>query len=208
MLDQAFNEAARRPLQFAAALLHRWGISADGLTLAGFFLGMLCLPLLAMGHPLWALAAMALNRLADGLDGALARLGTPTDRGAYLDIVCDFLFYASVPFGFAMANPTDNALPAATLLFAFMGTASSFLAFGVLAAKRGITNLAYPQKGFYYLGGLTESTETMAAFALMCLNPSWFASLAYGFSALCALTTVTRLVAGWNAFKPQEPDDT
>lgn len=200
MFDQAFNQAAKRPLQKAALSLNGWGCSADGMTLAGFFVGLLCVPLLAMGHPLWALAAMALNRLADGLDGALARLNTPSDRGAYLDIACDFLFYASVPFGFALANPAENALPAAALLFAFMGTACSFLAFAVLAAKRGMTSLAYPQKGFYYLGGLTESTETMAVFALMCLKPMWFAPLAWGFAALCALTTATRMVAGWKAF--------
>jgi hypothetical protein len=113
-----------------------------------------------------------------------------------LDIAFDFLFYASVPLGFALANPAANALPAAVLLFAFMGTGSSFLAFAVLAARRGLASAAFPQKGFYYLGGLTESTETMATFALMCALPGWFGPLAYGFAALCGLTTAMRLVWG------------
>jgi hypothetical protein len=35
----------------------------------------------------------------------VARLTTPTDRGAFLDITLDFLFYASVPLAFALADP-------------------------------------------------------------------------------------------------------
>jgi hypothetical protein len=93
-----------------------------------------------------------------------------------------------------------NALPAAVLLFAFMGTGSSFLAFAVLAARRGMASTAFPQKGFYYLGGLTESTETLATFVLMCLLPGWFGVLAYGFAVMCGITTATRIVVGVKVF--------
>jgi len=202
MFDSAFNALARQPLHRSALWLHRRGARADAVTVAGFAVGLLALPLIATDYPLWALAAMAANRLCDGLDGALARLGTPTDRGAFLDIALDFLFYASIPLGFALADPAAHALPAAVLLFAFMGTGSSFLAFAVLAARRGMASTAFPQKGFYYLGGLTESTETMTTFALMCVVPAWFGPLAYGFAALCAITTATRIVAGVQAFGP------
>ena len=204
MLDRALNDHLQRPLQALARWLAGRGVRADHLTWAGFAVGLLAVPLIASGHPRWALLAMALNRLADGLDGTLARLTTPTDRGAFLDITLDFLFYASIPLAFALANPAANGLAAAVLLFAFMGTASSFLAFAVLAARRGLTSTAYPRKGFYYLGGLTEATETLAVFTLMCLVPAWFVPLALGFAALCALTTVTRVVAGWQAFGPGE----
>ena len=194
MLDRALNDRLQRPLQALARWLAGQGVRADHLTWAGFAVGLLAVPLIASGHPRWALLAMALNRLADGLDGTLARLTTPTD----------FLFYASIPLAFALANPAANGLAAAVLLFAFMGTASSFLAFAVLAARRGLTSTAYPRKGFYYLGGLTEATETLAVFTLMCLVPAWFVPLALGFAALCALTTATRVVAGWQAFGPGE----
>lgn len=205
VFDRAFNALAQRPLHRAAQWLHARGVRADAVTVAGFAVGLLALPLIATGHPLWALAAMAANRLGDGLDGALARLGTPTDRGAFLDIAFDFLFYASIPLGFALADPAANALPAAVLLFAFMGTGSSFLAFAVLAARRGLASTAFPQKGFYYLGGLTESTETMATFALMCVLPGWFGPLAYGFAALCGFTTAMRIVAGVQALGSPPP---
>ncbi len=204
MLDRALNDRLQRPLQALARWLAGQGVRADHLTWAGFAVGLLAVPLIASGHPRWALLAMALNRLADGLDGTLARLTAPTDRGAFLDITLDFLFYASIPLAFALANPAANGLAAAVLLFAFMGTASSFLAFAVLAARRGLTSTAYPRKGFYYLGGLTEATETLAVFTLMCLVPTWFVPLALGFAALCALTTATRVVAGWQAFGPGE----
>ena len=206
MLDRALNDHLQRPLQALARWLAGQGVRADHLTWAGFAVGLLAVPLIASGHPRWALLAMALNRLADGLDGTLARLTAPTDRGAFLDITLDFLFYASIPLAFALANPAANGLAAAVLLFAFMGTASSFLAFAVLAARRGLTSTAYPRKGFYYLGGLTEATETLTVFTLMCLVPAWFVPLALGFAALCALTTVTRVVAGWQAFGPGEGD--
>jgi len=196
MLDRAFNAAVQNPLQRMAQMLQRRGWQADHITWLGFAIGMLALPLIALDLPQWALLAMGLNRLADGLDGALARLTQPTDRGAFLDIALDFLFYASIPLGFALADPTRNALAASVLIYSFIGTASTFLAFAVLAAKRGISSSTYPAKGFYYLSGLTESVETMAVFVLMCLVPDWFAALAYGFAALCALTTVTRIVAG------------
>ena len=204
MLDRVLNDRLQRPLQALARWLAGQGVRADHLTWAGFAVGLLAVPLIASGHPRWALLAMALNRLADGLDGTLARLTAPTDRGAFLDITLDFLFYASIPLAFALANPAANGLAAAVLLFAFMGTASSWLAFAVLAARRGLTSTAYPRKGFYYLGGLTEATETLTVFTLMCLVPAWFVPLALGFAALCALTTATRVVAGWQAFGPGE----
>jgi hypothetical protein len=91
-------------------------------------------------------------------------------------------------------------LPAAVLLAAFVGTGSSFLAFAVLAERRGLAATAFPKKGFFYLGGLTEASETLICFALMCLVPGWFDVLAYGFAALCGLTFVTRVIAGWRAF--------
>mgnify|MGYP000952187749 CR=1 FL=1 len=128
-----------------------------------------------------------------------ARLGREdmTDRGGFLDITLDFLFYASVPLAFAWLDPARNALAAALLLAAFIGTGSSFLAFALLAERRGLKSVAYPSKGIYYLGGLTEATETLTCFALMCLWPQHFALWATGFAALCGLTLATRIAAGW-----------
>jgi len=65
-----------------------------------------------------------------------------------------------------------------------------------MAERRGLASDAYPSKGFYYLGGLTEASETLICFVLMCLWPDHFAWWAYGFAALCGITVATRIVGG------------
>lgn len=204
MFDARLQPLLRRAFDPLAARLAARGASADAVTLAGFCVGIgatVALGLAAYGS---ALALILINRAVDGLDGALARRLGATDRGAFLDIALDFAFYALVPLGFAFADPPRNALPAAALLAAFIGTGSSFLAFAALAARRGLTTPAFPTKGLYYLGGLTEGAETIAVFAAMCIWPIAFPALAWGFAVLCALTTLTRWRWGWLKFAPEE----
>ncbi|WP_439606793.1 CDP-alcohol phosphatidyltransferase family protein [Hydrogenophaga sp.] len=201
MLDRVAQQALKPLLARAATGLVRGGVSADALTFTGFGLGLAAATAIAFGHFLTGLALLLLSRLMDGLDGAVARATSPTDRGGFLDITLDFLFYAAIPLAFALADPAANALPAAVLLASFIGTGSSFLAFAIVAAQRGLTSTALPDKSFYFLGGLTEATETLAAFVAMCLWPSWFPQIAYGFAALCTLTTALRIVWGYRRFR-------
>ena len=201
MLDRFAQRLLQPALRALAAGLVRAGAGADAVTLAGFGLGLAAAAAIASGHPLAGLALIAASRLCDGLDGAVARLTQPTDRGAFLDIALDFLFYASIPLAFAWADPVRNALPAAVLLASFIGTGSSFLAFAIVAEKRRLHSLAFPDKSFFFLGGLTEATETIAAFAAMCLWPQWFPQIAYGFAALCAITTALRIGWGYTRFR-------
>jgi phosphatidylglycerophosphate synthase len=200
MLDRFALPLLKPALGLAARGLLRCGVHADHVTLMGFAVGVTAAWAIALDHSLIGLALLLISRVFDGIDGALARLTTPTDRGGFLDITLDFLFYASIPLAFAVAQPLTNALPAAVLLATFIGTATTFLAFATLAAQRGKKSAVFPNKGFYYLGGLTEATETLICFAVMCLWPAQFALFAYSFAALCGLTIVTRLWAGWRAF--------
>jgi phosphatidylglycerophosphate synthase len=200
MIDARLAPVQRAVLAPLAAWLAGAGVRADTVTLVGFGLGVLAVPALALGLWWLALALFAANRLLDGLDGAIARLTRPTDRGAFLDIALDFMIYALIPVGFALHDPAGNGLPAAILIAAFVGTGSSFLAFAIIAAKQGRTAAAFPAKGIHYLGGLTEGFETIAVFAAMCLFPAHFPVLAYGFAAACALTTVLRWRQGWITF--------
>ena len=200
MLDRVALQLLRPTLNAAARGLARAGLHADHVTLLGFAIGIGAAVAIAFEQFVPGLLLMLASRLCDGIDGALARLTAPTDRGGFLDITLDFLFYASIPLAFAVARPGANALAAAALLAAFIGTATSFLAFATLAAQRGLKSAAYPTKGIYYLGGLTEGTETLTCFVLMCLWPAQFALFAYGFAALCGVTIATRLWAGWRTF--------
>lgn len=195
MLDRRAQTLLKPLLQALAQGLVRAGVSANAVSLSGFALGMAAALAIAWQAYLLGLALLLASRLLDGLDGAVARLSQPTDAGGFLDIALDFLFYAAIPLAFALADPVANALPAAVLLASFIGTGSSFLAFAALAEKRGLQDTALPGKSFYFLGGLTEATETIAVFAAMCLWPRHFAWLAYGFAGLCAITTALRI--GW-----------
>ncbi|MGE0769569.1 MAG: CDP-alcohol phosphatidyltransferase family protein [Hyphomicrobiaceae bacterium] len=204
MFDRLLLTSQRRVLQGPARWLSARGVSADSLTLCGFVFGLMASGLLAQQLYAMALAFIILNRIFDGLDGAVAHERSPTDRGAFMDIALDFFFYATIPFGFALADPAENALAASALLLAFVGTGSSFLAFSVIAAKRGISSMSFPQKGVYYLGGLTEGTETFVAFAAMCLWPASFAALAQAFTILALITTATRWWWGWRIFSEKK----
>jgi phosphatidylglycerophosphate synthase len=198
MLDARLRPWIDPALDRLARPLAARGLSADHVTLAGFALGLAAVPALATQAYLLALALILANRLLDGLDGALARATRPSDFGGFLDIVCDFAFYAAVPFGFALAEP-QHALAAAFLIFSFVGSGSSFLAYAVLAAKRGAAE-SPKRKAFHHLGGLTEGFETILCFVLMCLFPGAFAWLAWIFGALCWITTATRVLAARQAF--------
>jgi phosphatidylglycerophosphate synthase len=202
MLDRQATALIRPGIDAISRQLVRRGVGADALTCTGFAIGFGAAIAIAM-QAYWPGAALVLlSRLFDGLDGAVARLTRPTDRGGFLDISLDFLFYPSIPLAFAIADPAANALAAAVLLAAFVGTGTSFLAFATIAAKRGLVSAAYPNKSFYFLGGLTEATETLAFFVAMCVWPAWFAPLAFVFAAMCAVTIATRLWWGWQAFAP------
>ena len=200
MLDRTLTALIKPGIARLAQGLQSLGLRANQVTVAGFLIGLCAAFLIAGQAYLAGVVAIFISRLCDALDGALARLTQATDAGGFLDIALDFLFYASIPLAFAVADPARNALPAAVLLATFIGTGSSFLAFAVIAAQRGLKNLDVPDKSFYFLGGLTEATETLACFAAMCFWPQHFATLAYGFAALCALTTVTRIGWGWRTF--------
>ena len=197
MIDARILPLQHKLLHPIALLLVRLGVRADQVSITGFVVGVSALPLLATEHYLWALALILSNRLLDGLDGQVARLTRATDRGAFLDIALDFMFYALIPLGFAFADSTANALAAAVLLAAFIGTGSSFLAFSLIAEKRGLHAKNFPSKGIYYLGGLTEGAETIALFVAFCLWPDLFSPLAYGFAFACALTILSRWLQGW-----------
>ncbi|MFM2042923.1 MAG: hypothetical protein RLY86_1499 [Pseudomonadota bacterium] len=208
MLDAQFRRMIDPPLTRVGAVLARAGITANQVTVGGFVIGVAAFPFLALQMYGWALACILLNRLADGLDGAVARApvgGTgaaagPSDLGGYLDITLDFIFYAGIPVAFALGRP-ESAPVAAILVFSFVGTMASFLAFAIIAAKRGIVTEARGRKTIYYLGGLAEGGETILFMVLICLLPDLFVWLAGGFTLLCWITTASRIAQAVQTFR-------
>ena len=191
LIDRSLNPVGRK--------LVAWGVTANHVTIIGVIFGLaaaVCVALQLFDIAFWFIL---LSRVADGLDGAVARASMATDFGGYLDIVCDFVFYSAIPFAFAVAH-TENALASAFLIFSFVGTASSFLTFAILAEKYNISTEIRGKKAFYYLGGLTEGAETILLLLAMVTWPSYFIFMAFGFGLLCWVTTITRVYAAYNQF--------
>lgn len=201
MFDAHLRPLINPPLNKAGAVLARTGLSANQVTVFGFLCGMVSAALIAFGAPLTALVFLLLNRLADGLDGAVARINGRTDLGGYLDIVLDFFFYGAVPFAFAVFDPQANALAAAALLLSFYANGTSFLAFAIMAEKHGLETDKQGAKSLYYLGGLAEGAETIALFVLMCLWPTGFAMLAWVFAAVCVVSASARVIIAVRTLK-------
>lgn len=200
MLDATMRKLIDPALNRIGAGLARTGLTANKITLIGLAMGLACAGLIALQQPLWALLPLALSRLADGLDGAVARATEKTDFGGYLDIVCDFVFYGAVPMGFVWADPGANGMAGAFLLTSFYANGASFLGFAILAEKAQMQSTARGVKSLYFTGGLLEGTETIAFFLALCLWPAWFAPLAWGFGTLCFITAASRVVLARKVF--------
>ena len=177
------------------------GVTADGVTLAGLALGLLAAGVLALGGPGWAAALpLMASRVADGLDGAVARARGKTDFGGYLDIVCDFVFYAAIPMAFVLRDPDANGVAGAFLLATFYINGATFLGYAVLAEKRGMKTRSRGEKSLYFTAGLLEGTETIAFFLILCLLPWVFAPLAWAFGTLCLVTALSRVLLARRSF--------
>ena len=200
MLDRHMRPLIDPPLAWLGGALARVGVSANAVTLAGLALGLAAALCITQGLMLEALALVLASRLADGLDGAVARARGPSDFGGYLDISADFLFYGAVPLAFVALDPAANALAGAVLLVSFYFNGATFLGFAILAERKAMRSDAHGVKSLYFTDGLLEGTETIAFFVLLCLFPGWFASLAWGFAALCFLTAGARILLAHRVF--------
>ncbi len=201
MLDGWMRQIIDPPLLRAGRILAGRGLRADDITLAGLAFGLASAAAVMFGQFGAALLLLAAGRLCDGLDGAVAAARQRTDRGGFLDIVCDFAFYGALPLAFAVYAPDRNALAAAVLLFSFYVNGATFLAFAAIAARRGLETDSRGHKTLYFTAGLAEGSETILVFVLMLLFPAVFVWLAYGFCAMVLLTAISRMIIAWTTFR-------
>ena len=200
MLDATARRLIDPPLNAAGRALATRGVTADGVTLAGLAIGLLAAVAVWSGVFALALLLILASRIADGLDGAVARATKTTDFGGYLDIVADFTFYGSIPLAFILHDPSANGIAGAVLLTSFYVNGTSFLGYAILAEKKGMETKAQGVKSLYYSNGLLEGTETIVFFVLLCLFPGAFSLLALIFAALCFLTAILRVIGAQVAF--------
>ena len=199
MIDKEINRYTSSHLNRIANTLYERGVEPNWVTLLGLALDFLCFVALSYGLFYLGLILILINRFLDGLDGSLARLGTPRKFGAFFDITSDFAFYALIPLGFAVFSPHENALPTAFLLAAFYVNGSSFLAEAIIVEKYNI-EIDQTDKGFFYSFGLIEGFETICFFLFICLFPNVYANAAYFFFTLTLLTHVIRVFKSFKRF--------
>ena len=201
MIDPLLNKIIRPPLALVAKPLIRLGITPDQITIFGFVLGILAVPAIINEQFTLALTLVLLNRLGDGLDGAVARQTGTTDAGGFLDICMDFIFYSAIVFAFIASHPEQNAVAGSLLMLSFTATGSCFLAFAIMASKHNIDNPQYPNKSMHYMGGLAEGFETIVVLCLFCLFPEHFVPIALIYTAACFITAGVRTVTGYQTLR-------
>ena len=197
MLDPAMrNVKDRLLLPVARALGPR--VHPNLVSLAGFGAGIACALLLLWGAYGVALPLWILNRVLDGLDGAVARVQRrQTDFGGYLDLLLDFAVYALIPVCLVLGSPDGSPLRVAALgalLGSFYVNAASWLYLAAVLEKRAAGAAARGQPTSIVMPpGLIEGTETIVFFSLFILLPGALVPLFAAMSLLVLLTVGQRL---------------
>lgn len=159
MLDKHGRKYAEKVTGPIGVVLHKVGISADGLTVVGLLVAIGTGFLVATGHHLLAAIGVAVAGIPDLLDGAIARAsGKLNSRGAFLDSLCDrisdaALFVGAVWF-YAHTDPPNAGMAA----LAAAAMAVSLL----ISYARAIGSVI----GFDVKGGLMERAERLIVFGV------------------------------------------
>ena len=186
----------RRPKEaLLGPVARRTPVHPTAITLVALVPGIGAALAAADGRSVLAVSLWLLNRLLDGLDGAVARQrDRQSDLGAYLDILSDFLVYAALPIGLAAKTGTQDAwIAAAVLLASFYVNTISWAYLAALIERRDL-----PREGEYTAvampGGLIEGAETVVVYSLMLAVPAWSTALFWAMAAAVAITVGQRVV--------------
>jgi phosphatidylglycerophosphate synthase len=191
VFDSALRSALAPALVAATRPLARAGVRPAALTLAGLAAGAgACTAAALAAWPL-ALGLWLLNRLLDGLDGALARTTGASDRGGFLDVVCDFAVYGGFVLAVAVARP-EARLACCALLLSYYVSGTAFLAWSSLAERRRLAS--GDERSLRFPGGLAEGAETALVYVLFCLLPGSAEEIAWAFAGAVALTAAQRVL--------------
>ncbi|MBI3163952.1 MAG: CDP-alcohol phosphatidyltransferase family protein [Chloroflexi bacterium] len=185
-----FKDRAGAPL---AKRMRR--ISPMFISILALAVGLLAAYAAFKGQYLWAFACWIFNRVLDGLDGLIARLHNgQSDFGGYVDILTDFIVYAALPIGLAAGLPSsDRYLTLAFLLAAFYVNAASWMYLSAILEKR-VSHSPETQTTIVMPAGIIGGFETIIAYGVFILFPTYITILFSIFAALVFLTTIQRLI--------------
>ena len=190
MFDAAFRSKLEEPLDRVAGHMSDRGVPSNAVTAVGLVIGIgACF---AIAYERWWLGLILwiLNRLADGIDGPIARRRGPTELGGFFDIMADFSIYGGVLIAIAIALP-ETRLAALVTLFAYYLSGSSFLAFSSLATKREVEG---DGRSLVFPAGIAEGSETIAAYIVILAFPQYAEPMLWVWAALVYITLLQRFV--------------
>jgi phosphatidylglycerophosphate synthase len=156
-----------------------------------------------------ALIWWSINRILDGIDGALARAtGSATSFGGLLDIACDQVAYVLLPVGLVLGR-SDQGRTEVICLVWMLG--SFYINIGVLLMLGGLLEKSSREGGRGGKGrtkstaktalilptGLIEGAETIIFYYIFLLLPRHLAQLYILFAVLITATAVQRLLWAW-----------
>jgi phosphatidylglycerophosphate synthase len=147
------------------------------------------------GQYLWGFGLWYLNRALDGLDGLVARLtNNQTDLGGYVDILIDFIVYATIPIGLVAGSASsDRFLALAFMLAAFYVNSASWIYLSAILEKRALRD-AETQTTTVMPAGLIGGFETSLMYGIFFLFPHYLTVLFSIFAALVLVTTLQRFI--------------
>jgi len=210
MLDIPARAVLAGPLDRVAAVLDRSWITPDRLTVAGLALGLGSATAAAASWWSTALILWLVSRVADGLDGALARrrhasgVGrTSGHAGGFLDITADFVVYGAFVVGVGIVWG-GSLLPFLAVLLAYYLNGTAFLAFSSIAERTGHT--IDDGRSLSFSRGLAEGTETIIVHSLWVLLPGVAGQIAWVWAAIVGISVAQRIVGGYLTLrKPVAP---
>jgi len=189
MFDAAFRARLDAPLARSAERLSAAGVSPNTMTSIGLVVGIACCVAVAAGQWWIGLALWIANRLADGLDGPLARSAGPTDWGGFFDIMADFTVYSGVIVAIGIALP-ETRVAALAVLMTYYLSGGSFLAFSSLATKRRHEG---DGRSLVFPAGVAEGSETIAAMIIILALPGQAEVLLWVWAGIVGFTFLQRL---------------
>ena len=209
MFDNYLRNHLERPLNRAATLADRPWVTPDRITAAGLILGLGSAATAAAGAWWMSLALWLASRLADGLDGPLARLRRSRDpgqpdsgAGGFFDITADFLVYGSTVVGVAVGVTSAYGAPwwpFLLVLLAYYVNGTAFLAFSSIAERTGRT--LDDGRSLSFLGGLAEGAETIVVHSLWLIFATVAWQIAVVWAAVVAVSALQRMVAGYRCLR-------
>jgi phosphatidylglycerophosphate synthase len=196
MFDEPFRIRFAAISGPAGAWLARRGVSPNHVTGVAFVTGIGAAWLVAAGHPYGALAMWLASRVADGLDGAVARAaGATSALGGYLDITLDMAAYAAMVVGFSVAYPAFNTAWI-SILAGYVLVITTTLALSEAAALAG-RRVSATNRTFQFTPGLAEAGETTGMYTLWLLLPQYLEPLAWVWAVALLATGVQRTCLAW-----------